>query len=60
MKRFTVHVEGFDYPESATYRIAAKSEKEAKKKAEKKFNEETAYSYECVEANIKTKGRRIV
>jgi hypothetical protein len=57
-KRFTVHVQGHAYSEEATYRIVANSEKEAKKKAEEKFNVYTGYSFEEVKATIKTRGKK--
>ena len=57
-KRYTVHVEGQTYSEEATYRIVANSEKEAKKKAEEKFNIQTGYSFEEIKATVKTRGRK--
>jgi len=54
-KRFTVEVEGHCYYDSDTYRIFAKTKKEALKKAKERFEEETCDQFDIVEAKIKTK-----
>jgi len=56
MKRFTVEVEG-RCMDGATYRILAKTEKEALKKARERFEEEMLHDWDIVDAKIKTKGR---
>jgi len=52
MKRFTVEVEGRCL-DCATYRILAKTEKEALKKAEKRFEKETFGHFDIIEAKVK-------
>jgi len=56
MKRFTVKVEGHCL-EEVTYRILAKTEKEAAEKAEERFREEVPHDFDVVIAEIKTKKR---
>jgi len=56
MKRFTVEVEGHLY-DGATYRILAKTEKEALKKAKERFEKESIYyldMFDTIEVKIKT------
>jgi len=54
MKRFTVKVEGHCYG-GATYRILAKTEKEALKKAGERFEKENPHDFEVVIAKVKGK-----
>jgi len=52
MKRFTVEVEGRCL-DGATYRILARTEKEALKKAEERFEKESLHDFDTVIAEIK-------
>jgi hypothetical protein len=52
MKRFTVEVEGHCL-DGATYRILAKTEKEALKKAEERFRKDNLHDFDVVIAEIK-------
>jgi len=54
MKRFTVEVEGHCY-DGATYRILAKTEKEALKKAGERFEKENLHNFDAVIAKVKGK-----
>jgi len=52
MKRFTVKVEGHCL-EEVTYRILARTEKEAVEKAEERFEKENLHDFDVVIAEIK-------
>ena len=58
MKRFTVKVEGHCL-EEVTYRILAKTEKEAVEKAEERFKKESLHDFDVVIAEIKKAERGI-